>query len=137
MKRIPGLGGHPQLQWMQMSSDLLTKHEINPLAVLHLMASSRGRLGLGDDYRASKGIKCRRAWNFLSAGQLLPIVRPRAVPGCYNFNLWCNRRWCPSGICRWPYSRRRIDGGLLLDRKGSVACICRYKYCSSFFTSGK
>lgn len=79
------------MQWTQMSSDFLTKHEINPLAILHLMASSRGKLGLGDNYPASKGIKCRRAWNFLSAEQPLPIVRPRAAPAWYNFNLWCNR----------------------------------------------
>lgn len=70
---------------MQMSSDLLTKHEITSWAALHL---SVFKLSSREDFRAAKGMKCQTAWGLLSAGQpgpcqRLPVVQPRAVSGGY------------------------------------------------------
>lgn len=129
---------------------LLTKHEINPLATLHFKASSTGKLG-SCDYRLSKWMKCSAKWvaESIEVSLCWAAWSISAVTNCsatsylwlVHFKLQCDRWWwCPSGICRWPSSRRIDDGGLWPDKKCSIILgvdkniAAAFAHCS---TSGK
>lgn len=133
-KGFQDLEGHPLCSGAHELIPWLTNHEINALATLHFMASSRDRLG-SSNHRWCKWGKCSPKWvsesievSLCWATWSLSVVASSSATSCLwlvHFKLQCDRWWwCPNGICRWPYSRTD-DGDSLLDEKCFVTFIGR------------